>query len=151
MICKRSIIFGLFSVSITPKRVINCLHTVITIVLTLFDASRQYRDTQINEWVVYIDCPEEDRVPSPSLTNSDSSDDGGDHVDDPGHEYPFTATQETHVDDDEERHTINAHESCPVDQDHHEVDPLVDVLDATLHHETATHPETTTMKGIESW
>lgn len=63
-----------------------------------------------------MDRTEEDRVPSLSLTSSDSSDNDREHVDDPGHEHPSTVAQETHGDKDKEHSvTPDHHEERPVD------------------------------------
>lgn len=55
------------------RDVFNSPVTVITPVLVLSDAERRYRDTPVAERAVYVDRPNEDRVPSSSLTGSDSS------------------------------------------------------------------------------
>lgn len=62
-----------------------------------------------------MDRLDEDRVPSPSLTGSYSSDDG-DYVDDLVYEHPSIVAQETHVDNSEEHPLApNHHEEWPVD------------------------------------
>ncbi|CAK9317791.1 unnamed protein product [Citrullus colocynthis] len=51
---------------------LQSMKIVITAVLALSNTVWQYRDTSVADRAVYVDRPEDDRVPSPSLTDSDS-------------------------------------------------------------------------------